>query len=212
MPLSLPAEQLRQTLSEIRTSDSNGLQADPIWGNSDVLIGQWRDQFAGEDIDALMLGVRIRRLAMLLDEISIKECEAAGLKYNEMLLMMALRRVGPPYALRPTDILKMHSVTSGTVTYRIDQLTKQDLAERAPDPVDRRGYLIRLTPRGLGLIDQVMRRLRWAFRERLAPMAEVPGAMIVFEESLRAYERCLTQTLGAEDPPALAAARRKGGD
>lgn len=76
---------------------------------------------------------------MLLDEISTKECEAVGLKLNEMLLMMALRRVGPPYALRPTDILKMHSVTSGTATYRIDQLTKQDLAERIPDPSDRRG-------------------------------------------------------------------------
>jgi len=173
--------------------DPLSLQSDPIWGNSDVLASQWQKQFAGEDVVALTLGIRVRRIAMLLDELTIQECEAAGLKLNEMLLLMALRRVGEPYALRPTDILKMHSVTSGTATYRIDQLTKQALAERIPDPNDRRGYLIRLTPRGLKIVDSVLHRLLETFRKKLRPMAAVPDGMKVFEESLRLYERCIEQ-------------------
>ena len=195
---SAPVGNLLGGLRQVNPADAEGLQADPIWGNSDVLVGQWRNQFPGEDIDALTLGIRIRRLAMLLDEMTIAAGETAGLKLNEMLLLMALRRVGPPYALRPTDILKMHSVTSGTATYRIDQLTKQDLAERMADPNDRRGYLIQLTPRGLKVIDKLMRQLKGNFRQTLAPMAAVPLALSVFEESLRAFERCVSHSVGGE--------------
>ena len=174
--------------------DAQGVHADPIQGNSDVLVSQWKTQLPGQDIAALTVGIRVRRVAMLLDEITTRECEAMGLKLNEMLLLMALRRVGPPYSLRPTDILKMHSVTSGTVTYRIDQLTKQDLAERIADPKDRRGYLIALTPLGLKVIDTVVHRLLAHFRKSVHPMTEIPGALTLFEESLRLYERCVSRS------------------
>jgi DNA-binding MarR family transcriptional regulator len=184
-------EQMETTL----TAAAEGRQADPIQGNSDVLVSQWKVQFGSDDITPLTVAIRMRRLAMLIDEISSKECDAAGIKLNDMLLMMALRRVGNPYALRPTDILKMHSVTSGTVTYRIDQLTKQDLAERVPDPHDRRGYLVRLTPRGLKIIDSILHRMLDAWRENLRPMTAVPGAMVMLEESLRLYERCISEML-----------------
>ena len=183
---------LLEALTDVKPDAKAGLQADPVWGNSDVLAKQWRDQFTGMNIDGFALTVRIRRIAMLIDEISIAECEAAGLKHNEMLLLLALRRVGEPYCLRPTEITKMHSVTSGTVTYRIDQLTKQDLAERIADPVDRRGYLIRLTPRGLAIINKLILRFTELFKQDLQPMAKIPGAFSVFEESIRAFERCIT--------------------
>lgn len=182
---------LLEQLASAQGLGPDGAHADPIQGDSDVLVTQWEQQFANEDIAVLTLGIRVRRIAMLIDELIAAESERFGLKLNEMLLLMALRRVGAPYALRPTDILKLHSVTSGTVTYRIDQLTKQDLAERIPDPSDRRGYLIRLTPRGLETIDAILHRLLAAFRVSLQPMAEVPGALSVFEESLRLYERCI---------------------
>jgi DNA-binding MarR family transcriptional regulator len=185
---------LLQQMAEALSVNATGQQADPIQGNSDVLVSQWQTQLSGEDISALTIGIRVRRLAMLLDEIATRECEAAGVKLNDMLLLMALRRVGPPYSLRPTDILKMHSITSGTVTYRIDQLTKQDLAERVADPSDRRGYLIRLTPHGLQLIDSILRRLLEGFRVSVLPMTEIPGAMASFDESLRLFERCLSRT------------------
>ncbi|KQP37329.1 hypothetical protein ASF44_13250 [Pseudorhodoferax sp. Leaf274] len=179
-------------MASARRLGPDGAHADPIQGDSDVLVAQWQQQFAADDITVLTLGIRVRRAAMLIDELIAAESERFGLKLNEMLLLMALRRVGAPYALRPTDILKLHSVTSGTVTYRIDQLTRQELAERMPDPSDRRGYLVQLTPRGLETIDAVLHRLLEGFRTSLQPMAAVPGALSVFEESLRLYERCIS--------------------
>ena len=176
----------------IARTETTPSQDDPIQGNSDVLTGQWHKQYEGEDISPLTLAIRLRRVAMLIDEVSTQACVGADITLNEMLLLMALRRVGPPHSLRPTDILRMHSVTSGTVTYRIDKLTKQDLAERIADPNDRRGYLIQLTPHGLAKIDDVLRKQLHVFRESLQPMTAIPGAIPLLEDALRLYERCIS--------------------
>lgn len=176
----------------IATTDVTPLQHDLIHGNSDVLTGQWAKQYDGEDVSPLTLAIRLRRVAMLIDEVSTEACAGAGITLNEMLFLMALRRVGPPHSMRPTDILKMHSVTSGTVTYRIDQLAKQDLAERIADPTDRRGYLIQLTPQGLATIDDVLRKQLHVFRESLQPMSNIPGAIPLLDDALRLYERCIS--------------------
>jgi len=47
-------------------------------------------------------------------------------------------------------------VTSGTMTHRIDQLVKGELAERIRNPGDGRGFLISLTPKGHELIDEAV--------------------------------------------------------
>jgi DNA-binding MarR family transcriptional regulator len=105
--------------------------------------------------------------------------------------MMALHRAGPPHALRPSEILKTHGVTSGTVTYRIDQLTNQGLAERLADPTDRRGYLIQLTPRGKKLIETVLDQFARTYNTLLVPFAHVAGGHDVLESGLRFFEGCI---------------------
>ena len=200
----------------IERTDATPSQGDLIHGNSDVLTNQWRQQYEGEDIGPLTLAIRLRRVAMLIDEVSTQACEKADIKLNDMLLLMALRRVGPPHSLRPTDILKMHSVTSGTVTYRIDQITKQNLAERIADPKDRRGYLIQLTPHGLATIDEVLRKQLHVFRESLRPMTDIPGALPLLQDALRLYERCISladrvSDVNKTDGPEAPAPRRSPG-
>jgi DNA-binding MarR family transcriptional regulator len=44
-------------------------------------------------------------------------------------------------------------LSSGGTTKRLDRLEQAGLVARAPDPGDRRGTLITLTPAGLELID-----------------------------------------------------------
>lgn len=171
---------------------------DPILGNADTLVSEWKKQL-GEDADAMLLAFRIRRLGMVLDKISNSVCESFGLKSNEMHLIMALHRAGPPHALRPSQILKTHGVTSGTVTYRIDQLTKQGLAERLDDPTDRRGYLIQLTPRGKKVMETVLDRFTRTYNTLLLPFAGVVGGHDVLESGLRLFEACISD--GADSAP-----------
>ncbi|RZI56746.1 MAG: MarR family transcriptional regulator [Rubrivivax sp.] len=171
-------------------------EASAVWGNSDVLIDQWRGELADKASEAMLLGIRIRRIGMLIDRLLIEHCTAVGIKYDEFMLLMALRRIGEPYALRPTDILRMHSVTSGTATYRIDKLTSQGLAERMNDPNDRRSYLIRLTPRGKKTVDAVLARTDALYRAQLAAMAGIPEGFKALEAGLRLFEACLTPDAG----------------
>ena len=69
-------------------------------------------------------------------------------------------------------------ISSGGMTKRLDRLVDVGLVERRPDPDDRRGTLVRLTPRGVATIDdaleahvadddQVLRSLRPAERRTL---------------------------------------------
>lgn len=169
-----------------------GTSTSPVWGNSDVLIDQWRGELGDKASEAMLMGIRIRRIGMLIDRLLIEHCTAIGIKYDEFMLLMALRRIGEPYALRPSDILRMHSVTSGTATYRVDKLVSQDLAQRMDDPNDRRSYLIRLTPRGRKTVDAVLARVDAVFRQRLAGMAEIPEGFPTLEAGLRLFEACLT--------------------
>lgn len=186
-----PAQALLAGYAEALPVAQEAPDLNTVWGNADVLVHQWRRELGEDGSEGVLMGIRIRRIGMLLDELTMAHCEAEGVKHTDFLLLMALRRLGEPYAMRPTDILKMHSVTSGTATYRIDQLAKQDLAERLPDPRDRRGYLVRLTPRGKKIVDTVMARMQAEFNERLAPFAQVAGGHDVLEAALRLFEACI---------------------
>ena len=167
--------------------------AKPARENSDGVVAQWRQELTGSAVDAFTLATRLRRIAILLDELTIEASESAGLKISDALLLLALRRIGKPYCMRPTDILRMQGITSGAATYRIDQLTGQGLAERAPDPNDRRGYLIYLTPKGKEVIESILARIMASFERKLQPLASIPGAMSLFEQYLRLFERCMGQ-------------------
>jgi DNA-binding MarR family transcriptional regulator len=47
-------------------------------------------------------------------------------------------------------------VTSGTMTNRVDRLAAAGLVRREPDPQDRRGVLVTLTPAGQARVDAAL--------------------------------------------------------
>ena len=69
-------------------------------------------------------------------------------------VILALRRSGKPYVLRPTDIYRQSLITSATATNRIDRASECGLVRRLPDPNDRRGILVELTAAGKALADR----------------------------------------------------------
>jgi DNA-binding MarR family transcriptional regulator len=55
--------------------------------------------------------------------------------------------------VRPTEFTNALMLTSSGTTKRLDRLEQAGLIAREPDPDDRRGTLIALTPAGRELID-----------------------------------------------------------
>lgn len=58
------------------------------------------------------------------------------------------------------------------MTNRIDRLAKKGLVERLPDPNDRRGVLVRLTPEGRDRADQALAGLLAQERAILAQLSQ----------------------------------------
>lgn len=79
-----------------------------------------------------------------------------GLTWETFSLIAALRRSGKPYELNPTELQRQSLLTSGAMTNRIDRVEALGLVERRPDPADRRGVIVRLTPAGQALADKAI--------------------------------------------------------
>jgi DNA-binding MarR family transcriptional regulator len=121
----------------------------------DLILEQWQRE--RPDLDSSPIGVvgRISRLARELEQRLEPVYREHGLEPGWHDVLATLRRTGPPYRLRPTEFTGALMLTSSGTTKRLDRLEQAGLITRAPDPADRRGTLITLTPKGLELIDNV---------------------------------------------------------
>jgi DNA-binding MarR family transcriptional regulator len=121
----------------------------------DLILEQWQRE--RPDLDSSPIGIigRISRLARELEQRLEPVYREHGLEPGWHDVLATLRRVGPPYRLRPTEFTSALMLTSSGTTKRLDRLEQAGLIARAPDPEDRRGTLITLTPAGRELIDSV---------------------------------------------------------
>jgi len=121
----------------------------------DAIIDQWRA--ARPELDASPIGIvgRVSRLARELEDRLEPVYRAHGLEPGWHDVLATLRRTGAPYRLRVTDLTAAMMIGSSGTTKRLDRLEHNGLIARSPDPNDRRGTLIELTPKGLELIDGV---------------------------------------------------------
>ncbi|MDI6098865.1 MarR family transcriptional regulator [Actinoplanes sp. NEAU-A12] len=90
-----------------------------------------------------LLGVA-NRLEYLVGRALEQECGISHLMYEVLLI---LGRAGGP-GLSMSAIGRAQVLTTGGVTRLIDRMEAAGLVERAEDPGDRRGRLVRLTPLG----------------------------------------------------------------
>jgi DNA-binding MarR family transcriptional regulator len=127
----------------------------PARDGVDEILEQWRRE--RPDLDPAPIGVvgRISRLARELERRLEPVYAAHGLEPGWHDLLATLRRSGPPFRMRPTDLMSALMLTSSGTTKRLDRLEKAGMVAREPDPSDRRGTLIVLTDAGRELIDGV---------------------------------------------------------
>jgi DNA-binding MarR family transcriptional regulator len=112
----------------------------------DEILDQWRTE--RPDLDAAALGLygRLFRVVQLSGEQLAQGLAEYGLQPGWFDLLAALRRAGAPYELNPTQLMRSTLLSSSGMTKRLETMETAAMVERRPDPHDRRGTLVRLTP------------------------------------------------------------------
>ncbi len=119
----------------------------------DKAIKQWSQERPDLEMSSMELIGRLARIYKFLGLGMTKTFSEHGLNAANFDVLATLRRSGPPYALSPNDLISSTMVTSGTMTNRIDQLTRAGLVERIKNPDDGRSVVVSLTKAGFKLID-----------------------------------------------------------
>lgn len=148
---------------------------------------QWR--LVRPDLDTAPLGIvaRVGRLAAYFDQSTNALMAGYGLARSSWDVLASLRRSGEPFELTPTQLYRGLMRSSGAMTNMLNTLEEEGLVKRSRDPRDGRGRLVRLSPDGLALVDEVAGRHLANEREMLASLTS--SERIELESSLRTLLR-----------------------
>lgn len=114
-----------------------------------IELAAWMAHLPGVDPGVEAVRQRIRRLARLFDQVLAAAAAEHDLTVGDWEALSVLQRAGPPHAGLPTQLALALGITSGTMSLRIDRLTRAGLVEPAPgEDVDGRSRPIRLTTQG----------------------------------------------------------------
>lgn len=122
----------------------------------DNIRHQLADLYPELDSRAIEVTGRVLRLAQAFESRRTDHLADFDLTSADFDLLATIRRTQGSAGVNPSQILQSVMVSSGGLTKRLDRLEESGLTERHPDPDDRRGTLVRLTPAGEKLIDTVL--------------------------------------------------------
>jgi DNA-binding MarR family transcriptional regulator len=105
--------------------------------------------------------------------------------------LSALDRLDSEGPLRVSDLTEREALTQPGMTLLVNRLAEAGLAERVPDPTDRRAVLVRVTDAGRAVLAQRRTLRAHALRDRLAQLDEHDRDLLM--AALPAIER-LTAT------------------
>lgn len=160
-----------QRTTRSKTSTSSGSPAKPaaaeaapagLPGNSliELITMQWQRERGDLDLSNFLLAVYLMRLGTIIERSFGRLCEERyGISGSDMRVLFALRRGGPPYVKRPTDLFRALLVTSGAITKKVDRLAALEMVERLQDPGHQGGFLVCLTKKGVRVADQMVETL-----------------------------------------------------
>lgn len=138
-----------------------------------------------------------QRIGRIVDAVDERHCRKEyGISSTDMRVLYALRRAGPQYALRPTELYRSLLVTSGAITKQVDRLVAAKLVDRLPGPANSGGFLIHLTKEGFKLADAALTSLvnssvasinRLTRKERMTLCRLSEKMLVDLEERMRAW-------------------------
>lgn len=132
----------------------------------------WRDRDPQLDSSTLAITGRLVLCAEYYERVVISVLDPFGLSIADFDVLNTLRRVGDQHGSKPSDLARSSLITTGAMTSRLDRLEDAGLIRRTPDPTDRRGVLVRLTPRGRKVAKQALADLIDANQTFLNPLTQ----------------------------------------
>src|SRR5689334_928493 len=118
-----------------RSASPSTAQSRPGPTHSELISQQWQRARPDLDLDDFLLAIYCMRLGTIGDRAYDRVCRAEyGISGGDMRVLLALRRGGRPFVMRPTDLFRALLVTSGAITKKVDRLVDAGYAERLPDP------------------------------------------------------------------------------
>lgn len=137
----------------------------------DLVLSQWAHERPDLDVSSMAVLARIFQF----NTAALRRIEplfrAAGLHQGQFDLLATLYRAGAPHALSPQQLTAALLLSSGAMTHRLDQLEQGGLIARSPNPDDRRGVIVSLTPAGLRTIRQILADYLEAIDALLTPLS-----------------------------------------
>lgn len=139
----------------------------------DEVLASWQSVRPDLDTGPLAVAMRLQRAAQAMQTRLDALADASGpiSHKGDLDTLTALRRAGPGSDLTPSELAQAGQLTSGGMTNRLDRLEANQLIRRSPDPNDRRGVLVRLTPRGAAVADAGFEQALEAQRTLLEPLS-----------------------------------------
>jgi DNA-binding MarR family transcriptional regulator len=108
-----------------------------------------------------------------------------GLQTGELYVLLALRRSGKPYELRPTDLFRALLVTSGAMTKRVARLQDGGFILRVSANDDGRSELVRLTAKGLATADRGIEQIGHVVKQVKIESGLTSQEIATLDQSLR---------------------------
>ena len=112
------------------------------------LLEEWHQESPELDMAPIAVIGRVLRAARYLERAVERELGLHGLNIAEFNALSALRRVGAPFQLTPSELSHHLLFTSGGLTKLLERLERSGLIRREPGTDDRRVVLVRLTDEG----------------------------------------------------------------
>jgi DNA-binding MarR family transcriptional regulator len=137
----------------------------------DRIVQAWRKRDPHLDASTLEITGRLLLCAGYYERTVSTILQPFGLSIADFDVLNTLRRVSDQHGSKPSDMARSSLITTGGMTSRLDRLERAGLIRRTPDPADRRGVLVRLTPRGSKVARQALHELIATNQTFLEPLS-----------------------------------------
>ncbi len=167
-----------------------------------AIMDQWKRERPDLDFEPMLLFASLARAYFSITTHIDRLVVDHGLTRGMFDVLATLRRAGPPYSLTPKQLSASLLLSGAGMTNRLDRLESLKLTVRRPEPSDRRSLQIKLTDKGLKLVDkmlpQVLERQRLAFRSGVQNGRKLTKLLTLMNERATAGNQPFARSDGNE--------------